>query len=347
MRTQSWKALVKSGVARILYSTGLLQLFVRRRCRDRVVVLTYHRVLSEGDFHRTWSHPGMVVRRQTFETHLQLLRRHFRMLSVEEFATYLRSGTPIPGPCCLITFDDGWVDTFEEAWPALMQHAVPAVVFLPVDVVGSDRPFWQEQLGQALYGAWERARLDGHVRATCEQVLPARLHQVLDAAPERVRDSIYHATQQLKANPDGLDPWDVVNALQHIVGEEPGAVDRLMAWEQVRTMAEGGVVFGGHGATHRILTSLPIDAASSEIVRSAQTLEHELGQRPVAFAYPNGDWNPPVAGEVRRTGYQIAFSTTPGRVSAAEDPLAIRRINVSESTAATAPLLLLRMAGLI
>ena len=43
------------------------------------------------------------------------------------------------------------------------------------------------------------------------------------------------------------------------------AVDAFMTWAQVREMAQAGITFGGHGATHRLLDTLPPAEAEAEV----------------------------------------------------------------------------------
>ena len=130
---------IKWTLAQAMYRLGLLHLWKWMRLRNRAVVLTYHRVLQKDDAAATWSHPAIIVRRTTFEKHMATLRRTFRVLSLAEFETALRDGSGFDAPSCLITFDDGWRDTYTEAWPVLKQFGLSAVVFLPVRYIGSRR----------------------------------------------------------------------------------------------------------------------------------------------------------------------------------------------------------------
>ena len=141
----------KWGVAQTLHRSGLLALRRRRALHHRAVVLVYHRLLPKGT--DTWSHPGIVVTPATFERHMRILQREFRLLTLQEFEHHVTTGIPFRPSSCLVTFDDGWIDTYTEACPILSRLRVPAVVFLPTRYIGSDRPFWQERLGWLLCSA--------------------------------------------------------------------------------------------------------------------------------------------------------------------------------------------------
>jgi peptidoglycan/xylan/chitin deacetylase (PgdA/CDA1 family) len=269
------------------------------------------------------------------------------VLTTVEFLEHLENGKTFEQPSCLITFDDGWKDTYEEAWPALRRHRLSAVVFLPVDMVGTDQAFWQEHLGYQLYAAWERFRHDKDRIVEHAAILPPRLRHVLEAAPAQVRAVIQHAVESLKNDPAGVDHWAIVRSLEAAGTAGVPMVDRLMSWNDVRSMAAAGITFGGHGATHRILTNIPAADVSGEVESSKRRIESELETSPLVFSYPNGGWNADVAEMVRRAGYRAAFSTAPGPAAVTADRFSVRRVNVHENAASSPSLLLATIAGIL
>jgi peptidoglycan/xylan/chitin deacetylase (PgdA/CDA1 family) len=338
----------RSLVAHGLYYSGALGLWCRVALRRRAVVLTYHRVLAGDALARTWSHPGIVVSRDTFDAHVRTLSRLFRVLSIDEFVEALEHGG-FREPSCLITFDDGWRDTFTEAWPVLQRYDAPAVVFLPVDYIGATRMFWQEELSALLHRAWER-RADATLRAACEGVCAAHgLTSPLDAAASDVRFLISTRVNALKSRPIAV-PRGLIADLRAALGDAAVddllPVDGFMTWDEVRRMRAGRTAFGGHGTTHRLLTTLSADEVAEEASRSRATIARELDEAPVSFSYPNGDWNPGVAGAVAAAGYRVSFSTERGAVTPDDPRLSLRRVNMHEATA-TPPMLLARLVGLI
>jgi peptidoglycan/xylan/chitin deacetylase (PgdA/CDA1 family) len=340
---------VRSTVAYGLYYSGLLGLWCRAALRRRAVVLTYHRVLSPDASARTWSHPGIVVTRETFDSHVSTLKRFFRVLSLEEFVAGLERPDGFAEPSCLITFDDGWRDTFTEAWPVLRRHDAPAVVFLPVDFIGAARMFWQEELSALLYEAWSR-RSDADLREACERACAAHdFPPVFDADAAAVRPLISARVNTLKRRPLSV-PRQLIADLRAILGsagEDLAGVDGFMTWDEVREMHHGGTAFGGHGTTHRLLTTLTPDEVAEEAQRSRDTIASKLGAAPASFSYPNGDWDATVAGQVERAGYTVSFSTERGLVAGADHRFSIKRVNMHEDMTRRTPLFLARLVGLI
>src|SRR5215475_10067588 len=56
----------------------------RARHRGRVLILTYHRVLTQYELQKRYVQPGMYVLDHVFEQHMQFLQDHFQMLSFGE-----------------------------------------------------------------------------------------------------------------------------------------------------------------------------------------------------------------------------------------------------------------------
>ena len=344
MRQQAKYAL-KWIVAQTLYRTGVLHACLHLRHRRRAIVLTYHRVLPEPLLDETWSHPAIIVTRPTFARQLTWLRRVFHVLSAADFISHMELGKPFRGPACLITFDDGWQDTFSEAGPLLKQYALPSIVFLPIDFIGSTIMFWQEHLGRLLYRVWDRGRREPDLRARAEALLPAELREALGVEESRVRVVIREAVNRLKAH-HSADPRELVENLRALLGiEHDASVDRFMDWDQVRSMAADGATFGGHSASHRIMTTLSADEIASEVRTCREALQRELGKPPLTFSYPNGDWNEAASRSVREAGFRVSFATGRGSVSVGDDRFSIRRINVHEDTTSSLPMFMAKIVG--
>jgi hypothetical protein len=97
-------------------------------------------VLTREQRLQTASQPGIVVEDKTFAMHMALLKRRFTVLTLDQFADRVTNRRVFGDSCCLITFDDGWIDNFDNALPVLRTHGLPAVIFLPVNFIGRRPP---------------------------------------------------------------------------------------------------------------------------------------------------------------------------------------------------------------
>ena len=343
------KRALRTAIVHSLYALGLLQLGVRVALRRRAVVLMYHRVLNDQERARSWSHPAIIVSRDTFERQMQVLSRRLRVLSAAEFHACLEAGR-FETNSCLVTFDDGWIDTYTEAWPVLRRYGFPALVFLPSAYIGTSEVFWQERLGSLLSRVLARAREDQAFAARARVVLtPFNLEEALDIQDTvGDREAIMNLVRRHKRD-HTWDPDAAVRAVSCLVANvtDAGGVDRFIDWNQAIEMMHNGVTFGAHGESHRLLTTLTPTDVVREVHTSQSSLERQLGRRPSMFCYPNGDWNGSIAHAVGEQ-FALAFSTRRGHVDPKhENRLAIRRINVHEDMTGTEPLLLARILGII
>lgn len=94
-------------------------------------ILGYHRI---GTF--TGGHVPCVSA-ELFERHLQWLTRfRCRVLSLDEALDCVDRGKTLPRRSVVITFDDGYAETYSVAWPLLKRHGFPATVFIATEEVG-------------------------------------------------------------------------------------------------------------------------------------------------------------------------------------------------------------------
>jgi len=349
MRATLRDRVVRSGkwaVAQALHGTGLLAARRRVALRQSAVVLAYHRLIPAGT--ETWSHPGIIVTPETFERHMRLLKREFRLLTLDEFEQRLSTGTPFEPGSCLVTFDDGWTDTYAVAWPILQRLEVPAVIFLPTHYIGSHETFWQEHLGMLLYEAGKALRDEPSFRTELVEALrPCGLEPFVDLLDEE-KCFIVERVRGLKLDAQAA-PSDATARLAALLGPrapQPG-VDRFMTWDQVREMARGGMAFGAHGHTHRILSRASDEDIAMELETARVIIERELGTTVTSVSYPNGGWNDLVATCARSLRFRVGFSMERGHAMADDPSFAIRRMNVHEGVSGSDALFRARILGVL
>ena len=117
----------------------------------------------------------------------------------------------------------------------------------------------------------------------------------------------------------GTNDWDMAK----------GEALRLLAWPEIRALHADGVEFGSHAATHRPLTSFPLEEAAREAVRSMRTLSHGLGSPVRAVAYPHGETDDAIRHLFGACGYLYGLTCRPGRCSFGDDLLDLPRLEVA------------------
>jgi peptidoglycan/xylan/chitin deacetylase (PgdA/CDA1 family)/glycosyltransferase involved in cell wall biosynthesis len=109
----------------------------------------------------------------------------------------------------------------------------------------------------------------------------------------------------------------------------------LLTSGQLLELHRAGIEIGSHTITHPRLTSVDVDAARDELVRSRKYLEDILGSEVLSFAYPYGAVNAAVKQLVAEAGYKYAAAADTGPTALHEDFLEIRRTQVFPWTGMT------------
>ena len=307
-------------VADLLYYSGAIWLwrFLRQRLLGReICVLGLHRVLTKAEQSRCNSLDGMVLTEETYVRLLKYLQQRFHVISLESLFGET-TGADHTKPRCLLTFDDGWRDTYTRAHRWLKEFDLPATVFLTTGSIGTHGGFWIERLIKA----WRVPALRAQMQSACEQLMGAKTDQ--QTTPEGLVEQLNHMPAAKRNS--------LLKRLlpQEEHSEEPDEVDSMVTWNQVMEMSCDGVAIGAHTVNHPLLIYENDVDVERELRLSKQILEEKLGEKVCAFAYPNGNWNENVRRWVQQVGYQAAFTTEPGWYRSGQDPYTIGRILLHE-----------------
>ena len=342
------KATVWRIVARLYVASGMGWI----RHRGRVVILTYHRVVSDHMVRDEHIQPGMYVRGQSFEAHITYLRKRFTIISLDELlGLWQTNRLKRDQSYCVITFDDGWKDNYQFAFPVLMKYRIPATIFLATDFIGTARWFWPDQM-MLLLDQGRQHTTSAADRKAVSTILAETIGVTLSAT-----DGIFRRVES-------GDLTDLDAIIEFCKGVEVGKVhqiiDRLsralhmdlpthrvlLNWDEVREMAGKGVTFGSHSGSHRIMTQIPLSAVKTELIDSRKTML-EQGIKPVpVFCYPNGNFDRDIQELVRESGYLAAVGCEVGlELDRPNDLFALKRVSLHEDSSASVPLLALTLSG--
>lgn len=105
-----------------------------------------------------------------------------------------------------------------------------------------------------------------------------------------------------------------------------------LSWNEVRELHRAGMQFGSHTVTHPVLKQIPHAELETEVGRSKQTIEQELGAAVTSFAYPYAfpEEDRAFTGRLRdaleNAGYQNGVSTVIGSTHAPEEKFFMKRL---------------------
>lgn len=201
--------------------------------------------------------------------------------------------------------------------PVLARYSVPPALFA-------------EQIDFLSERGWSFVDLDTVLEAFAgERNLPSRAvlltfddayTDLLDVvSPILVERGIPAVAFAVAGQVGGTNVWDSKNGATSLA---------LLDADGLREIAARGIEVGAHTATHRALTEVPAAELGGELEGAARLLAGEGLQRPRAFSYPFGHWNPDLASAVREAGYEVAFSVDRGIVQNGVNRYALPRIAV-------------------
>lgn len=321
------KAFTKNVLYHSLNLSGVLQ-YARRSHRKEVLILTYHGVLQTGS--ESYVNRNCVSAKM-FELQMRWLKRYYAVLPLSEILDGLEGKRPLPDYAVAITFDDGFRNNYTIAFPILLKYDLPATIFLTTDFIGQkQRKLWTEHVDAIIQASTARrlslqmngdlATFDVYSKET-KEMTSDRIRRYLKSINPVERDKkILSLEVQADSLRDCIDEVDERYT--------------FLSWDEIRTMAGGGIEFGSHTATHSILATLSPDEARSELEKSRNEIESQLQKKCELFSYPNGserDFAKRDQAFLQELGYRAALSQINGFNLPGDDLYALKRINIARS----------------
>ena len=260
-----------------------------------------------------------------FTRQLDWLQERHTIVTIDDLRYALDGRHSLPPRAALLTFDDGFIDHFATVFPLLRERGLSGVFFIAHDACGpSPRVLGVHKTHFLL------ARLGAHAlgRAVLEE--------------SRIAADVAGRTGSVFGN----DRWDAQDehAVRHLLnyelplGEAERVLDLLFARHvgetgafarslyldeaQIRAMAAGGITFGYHTRSHRMLSRLEPAQQRDELAGGVDWIGGLTGQASVPFCYPWGGIKTYTAETVRALsdlGYSLAFNTVRRRLRIGHD----------------------------
>ncbi len=244
-----------------------------------MIVLFYHLISA-----RDLPHLRPLYRCKTpraFAADLKYLRCRFRVLSHDEVMEAIDAGRPFPPDAALVTFDDGYRECFTEARPLLLEYRIPAVFFVPSELVGNRNLASRNTVALCLsrLAALDRRRLRPALK---------RLEAILGRPLASREDGLRAVADPAAAGGDTRESICRelgVDIREYLRRERP-----YLEEEEVKKLAADGFTIGGHSRLHTRLDGLEEGELEEEIVRSTRAVMELSEQTRAPFAFPfSGD----------------------------------------------------------
>jgi peptidoglycan/xylan/chitin deacetylase (PgdA/CDA1 family) len=320
---------LKSSIASfsLVFNSPLLRLSSNGYGDSRVLILNYHRVVPDIAQAEQEAIFGLLISVETFRRHLEVVRRRYELLSLDEAADALAGKRRNSRESAVITFDDGYRDVYDHAFPVLREMGAPATVFVSTAYVGTKHILDHDRLYWLILKA-HRLRLSLHtplVRAGLPWKQASVLCGVTD--PSQLCEELLYLPLSKRA--------EILDCLENFLDEGPGGYPagfELLDWEMISEMDRAGISFGAHTERHPILTLEDEETGYREIAESKSRLEEQLGQQVRHFAYPNGVYDERVKKMVARAGFKTALTCDRHINKRSDDLLTLGRLGLCEES---------------
>lgn len=303
--------------------------------KHKLWILMYHRILPQDDPRFSQEEPGMIVTPTTLDMHFTELKKHFEIVSLNDWINRRERGEQLPDKACAITFDDGWYDNYEYAYPILKAHQLPATLFAVADKVNTSYRFWPN-IVLGLIAMQTVKRLSKHPMFEGAAKLAAQDYS-REAAAACISDLKQFSEDEI------FEALESINWKKAFKKEKPA----LMGWKELADMQESELVtIGSHTSNHRRLDmGLSDDLLSEEIVDSRYKLQEAMSARIDLFCFPNGNYDHRTLDLVSQN-YSAAVTTKKGiNCSETLNQHELYRIPLHEEICDTPGKLRARLAG--
>jgi peptidoglycan/xylan/chitin deacetylase (PgdA/CDA1 family) len=289
----------------------------RRLTRPHVRAFMYHRFgpLQHGD--------GTAL--PSLESHLALVAKHHLVITTDTHVAAVTAGVRLDGCPVVFTVDDGYLDFYESAFPLFSRFRLPVTVFISTAFVGGTAWLWWDRVHYALLST-TASRLVVHLGgAEC----------AFDLSTSDLRDHAWHTIcDRCRFMPDQEKQMVIQRTeekLEVVLPKSPPPGYSAVTWEQVRAMAEGGVLFAPHTVNHPILSRVAPEQVRREVAESRRVVAEQTGSRADVFAYPQGgpaDMDDETVAVLKSEGVRGAYVAYQIEWEGQEDPYRLSRYGV-------------------
>jgi peptidoglycan/xylan/chitin deacetylase (PgdA/CDA1 family) len=248
-----------------------------------------------------------------FEQQLDWLESRFALVGLAEIEAAVSGRGRLPDNAAHLTFDDGFVDHYATVYPILRRRGLSGTFFVAEETCGvaprvldvHKTHFLLAHLGAEAFG---RAVLDETTSARNTSGADVFGVDRWEAADERAIKRLLNYDLPYDESSRVLDTL----FRAHLGDVAAFARQLYVDTDAIREMAAGGMSFGYHTRTHRMLARIPVDEQREELHGGVAWIAALTGQASVSFCYPWGGPGTYTADTVRlleEAGYVLAFNT--------------------------------------
>ena len=273
------------------WKLGMGHAFFKKAKGARMIV--YHGICSSD--HLRFN--SLFIKLETFEAHLQFYKKHFNIVSLDDFFQQRFSDDRFN---ICITFDDGLANNYKYVLPLLQQYEISSAFFITgIRDAGYDI-LWNDFL--TIGGKSGPAK----IVFRNEEFIKNRLGKYVSAINKKplaiiLRDGGFGIKAEM------MQSFNTLFSFRNIVNDDYWL---QMTSEQIKKLSESRwVTIGSHGYYHNDLEKIDLNKATEEMKKSKHYLEQLTGKDVKALAFPYGSYSEKIVDAAKKTGYTQLLTT--------------------------------------
>jgi len=281
------------------------------------MILLYHTILPDNS-------PSIRFRvnsgisQSVFDKQIQWISKHRLIVSLDQYLQMLNDPEHNKEEPVVITFDDGFRQTFDCILPIIQRRNTPVTIFLCSAHIGNQSLLWFSYLKALCFESKYSIIGVDNFKFDLDQI-----QQRINTWKELMRI----------ATKSG-NPTIFVNQLAEKYPLDCELTNPYlgMTHNQIEQGLDSNLVeFGGHTVNHPFLNRIPVTLQREEIINNKDDIE-QLTKKPVRyFAYPSGEYNKDSVNLIEQAGYEAALAVIPKRIT--RSTFEIERVGIySQST---------------
>lgn len=272
-----------------------------------------------------------------FERQIDALAKDWTFISLLDYVEAFDGGKKLPAKSCLLTFDDGVTDHYEHAFPILRRRGISGAFFATSGPI-RDHELLDVHIIQHLVARLDAVELEKRLEETIRRAAPADSKTLLNPDAAEV-GRVYHYEPDARTRrtkyilnfglPQELQRRVTLEIFKDVFGDPTAfAKSFYLTPEQLRKMADGGMVIGSHGHRHVPMSRCNLAQKDEELRLSRDLLTLWTGRPIDTFCFP---WGNPSAIDaesedvLRNLGYRCALTTLDGTNSGRISPFYLKR----------------------
>lgn len=256
----------------------------------------YHRIsnyssleLAQGIF----SEFDIGISQLNFEKQIRHLKKNYTVLSFPEVLSCLEVKKPVPPNTVIITFDDGYMDSYTNAFPILKHYSIPATIFLATHMIEHPGLFWWDEITEIVRATLVKEFDTMELQNILEKIIVLPNPIRIESSVEKI-NFIEQMVRCLRSLPD-LIHIQAIKLLREKLfpqGKEPYKnlhTSLLLTWSNIHEMETQGISFGLHSRYHENLSFMTIEEIAKMTRASKELIEQKIKHPLPVFVYPSGN----------------------------------------------------------